>query len=116
MGKAGKWLLAVLVLLLAAALALGGMFLKQRRDFLASELTMGSEKDLSLARLEDGSVSLRWPGESGEDRYYVEVWAAGAPEAGGPLFSALCSAPDCVLPAALPQTQPVELRVFARSR
>ena len=116
MSKAGKWLLAVLVLLLAAALALGGMFLKQRRDFLASELTMGSEKDLSLARLEDGSVSLRWPGESGEDRYYVEVWAAGAPEAGGPLFSALCSAPDCVLPAALPQTQPVELRVFARSR
>ena len=116
MSKTGKWLLAVLVLLLAAALALGGMFLKQRRDFLASELTMGSEKDLSLARLEDGSVSLRWPGESGEDRYYVEVWVAGAPEAGGPLFSALCSAPDCVLPAALPQTQPVELRVFARSR
>ena len=116
MSKAGKWILAVLVLLLAAALAVGGVFLKQRRDFLASELTMGTEKDVSLARLEDGSVSLRWPGESGEDRYYVEVWDAGAPEAEGPLYSALCSAPGCVLPAELPQTQPVELRVYARSR
>ena len=116
MSKTGKWLLAVFVLLLAAALALGGVFFKQRRDFLASELTMGTEKDVSLARLEDGSVSMRWPGESGEDRYYVEVWDAGAREAEGPLFSALCSAPGCVLPAELPQDQPVELKVFARRR
>ena len=68
MSKAGKWILAVLVLLLAAALAVGGMFLKQRRDFLASELTIGPERKISLAREEDGSVSMRWPGERGESR------------------------------------------------
>ena len=116
MSKAGKWILAVLVLLLAAALALGAVFFRQRREFLAAGLTIGPEKDVTLARLEDGSVRMRWPGESGEDRYYVEVRADGAPEAEEPLFSALCSEPGCILPAMLPQTEPLEMRVYARSR
>ena len=116
MSKAGKWILAVLVLLLAAALTVGGMFLKQRRDFRASELTMGPEREISLAREEDGSVTMRWPGERGEDRYYVEVRAIREPDDGTPMFTALCSEPGCTLPASLPQAEPVELRVYARSR
>ena len=33
MSKTAKWLLGAFLLLLAAALAVGGVFLKQRRDF-----------------------------------------------------------------------------------
>ncbi len=114
MSKTAKWLLGAFLLLLAAALAVGGVFLKQRRDFRDAELTMGAERELSLAHREDGGADLRWPGEQGKDRYYVEVRPAGDP-AGEPLYSALCSEPGCTLPAALPQREPLELRVYART-
>jgi D-alanyl-D-alanine dipeptidase len=116
MKKAGKWILAVFILLLAAALALGGVFFTQRRAFLDSELTMGTERDISLVRQEDGSVAMSWAGDRGEDRYFVEVRPADAPEGGEALFSALCSEPACLLPSYLPQRQELELRVYARSR
>ena len=114
MSKTAKWLLVAFLLLLAAALAVGGVFLKQRRDFRDAELTMGAERELSLTHREDGGADLRWPGEQGKNRYYVEVRPAGDP-AGEPLYSALCSEPGCTLPAALPQREMLELRVYART-
>ncbi len=115
MSKAAKWILGILIVALAAALALGGAFFTQRRRFMASELTMGPLRDAVLERLADGSVRLDWQGDPGEDRYLLEVYAAEAPAEAGPLFSALCDRSQCDLPGSLPQSEPLELRVYARS-
>ncbi len=114
MSKAGKWMFAAAVILLAAALALGGVFFTQRRRFMEAPLTMGAERQIGLERQADGSVRMDWPGERGEDRYYLEVRRAGQAE-GEALFSALCDESECLLPASLPQEETLEMRVFARS-
>ena len=115
MNRTGKWILVILALLAAAALALGGVYCKQRRDFMTSELTMGTERKLTLERGEDGRVAVYWHGNSGEDRYCLEVRAAD-PGDEEPLFRTLCSEPSCILPDDLPDSVPLELRIYARSR
>ena len=114
MKKTGKCLLAAAVILLAAALALGGVFFTQRRRFMESPLSMGAQRQIQLERQSDGAVYMDWPGENGEDRYYLEVRRAGQAE-GAPVFTALCSESQCLLPASLPQEEALEICIFARS-
>ncbi len=114
MRKAWKWILAAVALLLAAALALGGVFFTQRRRFMESELSLGPLRDVSMERRADGTVLLDWPGEPGEERYLLEVRRPGA-SAEEPLLSVLCRDSEHRLPADLPQEEALELRVYARS-
>ena len=114
MSKTGKRLLAVLVLLLLAALALGAVFFTQRRNFMESELSIGQARDAALQWQPDGAVHLDWPGEKGGDRYYLEVRARNETE-GQTLYSTLSSESECLLPASLPREEPLEIRIFARS-
>ena len=114
MSKTGKRLLAVLVLLLLAALALGAVFFTQRRNFMESELSIGQARDAALQWQPDGAVHLDWPGEKGGDRYYLEVRARNETD-GQTLYSTLSSESECLLPASLPREEPLEIRIFARS-
>ncbi len=114
MSKTGKRLLAVLVLLLLAALALGAVFFTQRRNFMESELSIGPVRDAALQWQPDGAVHLDWPGEKGGDRYYLEVRARNETD-GQTLYSTLSSESECLLPASLPREEPLEIRIFARS-
>ena len=115
MSKAGKWITALLFVIL---LALAGIYAALRLPYLRAENAMPRGTRPELSRQDDGSLLLRWEPSETADEYYVLVHAA-APDAQGErpcLFSAACARTQCVLPASLPEDEAVELTIGTRKR
>lgn len=112
MSKAVKWALAALAVVLAAVLAAVLLFQAGRNRFLSQPLTMPAGAELTLEEQADGSLRLTWPASGEADSYLAE--AVSLEEGGQTLFSAVCRETACLLPADLPDTVPLVLRVYAR--
>jgi len=112
MSKAVKWALAGLAVLLAAVLIAVLLFRAGRNRFLSQPLTLPAGSELTLEEQPDGDLRLSWPASAEADSYLVEV--VSLEEGGKPFFSTVCRETACLLPADLPETVPVVLRVYAR--
>ena len=115
MSKATKWISAILFLILLGLLGAYAA-LRLPYDRARSEMPQGST--LCVDERADGSLLLRWEPSPSADDYALQV-LAHTPDAAGQqklLFSALCEEPRCVLPADLPEDQPLDLMICARKR
>ena len=112
MSKAVKWTLAGLAVLLAAVLIAVLLFRAGRNRFLSQPLTLPAGGELTLEEQTDGDLRLSWPASAEADSYLVEV--VSLEEGEKPFFSSVCRETECMLPADLPDTVPVILRVYAR--
>lgn len=113
MSKAMKWISAILLLILLGML---GAYAAQRLPYLRARSAMPHGEPLRLTVQADGALLLEWEASSTADDY--ELYVLGhTPDAQGQqpcLFSAVCREPFCLLPASLPEDEPVDIRIGAR--
>ena len=112
MSKATKRLSAILFVILLLEL---GFLAALRLPYLRARCAMPHDAAPALFEQTDGTLRLCWDAAPEADDYTVRVLTR-APGDAAPrcLFSAVCPANECVLPAALPSDQPVEIEIGAR--
>ena len=113
MSKATKWISAILFLIL---LGLLGAYAALRLPYDRARSEMPQGAPLRVDEQADGTLLLRWEPASAADDYVLQV-LAHTPDGEGQracLFSAVCTEPSCLLPAALPEDQPLDLVICSR--
>ena len=110
MSKASKWISVILAVIL---LVLIGLIAALRISHRLAQRALPEDSRLTLRQQTDGALRLSWPAVDGAAAYYLEV---AQPQGDGTreetlLFSARYEATECILPTALPDDQPLMLRV-----
>ncbi len=113
MSKAVKWISVILFLIL---LSLVGAYFAQRMPYLRARSAMPHGEPLRLTVQADGALRLTWEPSSTADDYELYVLGHDPDEQGEQpcLFSAVCTQPSCMLPASLPEDEPLDIRIGAR--
>ena len=113
MSRAAKWISAILFLVL---LGLLGVYAALRLPYSRARSEMPRGTALLLSEQDDGTLLAAWEASPSADDYALRVFAH-TPDAQGEracLFSAVCAQTQCVLPAELPEDQPVDVMICAR--